>query len=767
MSVQNDNDDVLKNAYRHIKLYADLSEVNAKHPKYNPNDERQFRPCVSFNTVPLTLGSSALDDPLADFPGVQIPPEFSLDDLCSNEGIARTVANTHNDYYSPRGPASQNKRLTHKSLAESFKRSENGKIVRVDYPSEPAIFNDALILTKSKNQWHHLWNEKKAYFAAKLDEKYKWFQYPTILFPPTGTKSAVMSSDGFIPLSKEQRRKEKVLNLKLGHLPNPRTILCHISGGRHTWVALDWALRQLAQDTDYIVVVASLPRFSSSVNDRSRSKIRGGSSQYRSLSVGPNSGENETIHQNFIGWSSGYNRYDVESKIMDIFEYIKVILPPKLAVKITVDVVVGKTKKVMVDAVNCYTPDFCVEGTLKWERTDKLVVYKSRFLKDVLCTKFSVPVFIVPAKRLYDFEAKMEREFLPKVTDVGGITAEELKPSPLTMETLSRTKTEPSNFDSRDSLVLNYSSAEKSSVDYDTDDDSGEDSGDYSDKDDMTVSEKLSSARLIHRKNMMKELQSVESNDKLDYAQKKVGALDSIIKETLEFSEELKSITEEDFKGDEGEELNQLKRVITGSTRVLPNSKKSMLDVLDTPGPDSPDHHKRSTAPRRKPRSGQIKFAPNVNAKDGNKALGNSRGKGYLDVARPSLGSQSYSYNQIDGAGKPYNEEELRRVSTGDGTVPLRKVVSANNVARVKSNDSNSLLPIHSSGSVPGSRSSSSRRNRHSKKSSGGGGLLSFLIPSGSRSHSHSRRSSSDSDGERSSVKSPQEGKKKRSFFGW
>ncbi|GAV51674.1 hypothetical protein ZYGR_0AF01450 [Zygosaccharomyces rouxii] len=766
MCMQDDKDNVLKNAYRHIKLYADLPEVTAKHSKHHPNDERQFRACVSFDTVPLTLGSSSFDDPSADFPGVQIPPEFSLDDLCSNKGIARRVASNHNDYYSPRGPASQNKRLTRKSLADSFKRSENGKIVRVDYPSEPAIFNDALILTRSKGQWHQMWSEKKAYFAAKLDEKYKWFQYPTILFPPTGPKSSVMSSDGFTPLSKEQRRKEKVLNLRLGHLPNPRTILCYISGRRHTWVALDWVLRQLAQDTDHIVIVANLPKFSSSISGRSRSKVKGGSSFYRSLSVGPNNGENEAMHDNFMEWSSGYNKYDVERKIMDIFEYIKVILPPKLAVKITVEVAIGKTKKVMLDAVNCYTPDFCVEGTLKWERTDNLIVWKSRLLKDVLSTKFSIPVFVVPAKRLFDFEAKMERDFLPRGTKVGGKPTEAIKPSPLTMETLEKTKSEPSNFDSTDSLVLNYSSAVRSDIEDDIDSNSGQDS----DEDDLTVKEKLSLARQTHRKNMMKELRGVESNNKLDYAQKKVGALDSIIKQTLEFSEELQNITEEDFKGDSGEELHNLKKVITGSTKVLPNSKKSMLDVLDTPKSVSPHRHQRSG--QRKPRSGQIKFAPNVNAKDGNKALGNSRGKNYLDVARPSLGPHSYSHNQVDGIGKPNSGAELRRVSTGDSTIPLRKVVSANNVARIKSNDSNSLSPIHSSGSIPGSRSSSSRRNRHSKKSSGGrsegsGGLLSFLIPSGSRSHSQSRRSSSGSDSERSSVKSPSGGKKKRSFFGW
>lgn len=794
MSVQEDTDSFLKNTYKRIKLYPNLSYATSKYSEYSPNDERLLTPCVSFNTVPSTLGNGSLDDPSVDFPGVQIPPEFSLDDLCNNEGIARSVASIHSDYYSPRGSAAQKKRFTRKSLADSFKRSENGKIVRVDYPSEPAIFNEAFILTKSRPQWHQQWSAKKESVESKLDEKHKWFRYPIILFPSAGPRSTIMSNDGITPMTKEQRRKEKIINSKLGHPPIPRTILCHISGRRHTWVSLDWTLRRLAQNTDHIVVVANLPKFSSrftGMNDRgfsprSRSRGRGEGSHYRSLSVGFDNGDNEAMHQGFIEWGSGYNRKDVERKIMDIFRYIRVILPCTLAVKITVEIVIGKTKKVMLDAMNCYTPDFCIESTLKWERTDNLVVWKSKTVKDVLCTKFPIPVFVVPARRMYDFESEMQREFLPKTTDIGATPTEEIKMPPITMETLSKTKTAPvsasSNLDSRSSLVLNHSSI----------DDIEDDDGDYCNNDKLTIKEKLKLAKQRHRKNMMQEVQSVNSNRELDCKQRKLGVLDGILRETLEFSEELQTISKGDFQGDDGEDISELTKVFTGSTHVLPNSKRSMLDVFDSPKSDNRRHHRRSPASHQKPRSGQIKFASNVHAKDGNKALGNSRGKSHLDPVRPSLGQYSYSQNLVDGVRNPNSGTELRRVSSGDGnTAPLRKVMSANNVSRVKSNDSSSLSPIRSSESGSGlgfrTPSASARRHYHSKKASGGsssgtsnltntiwggvsegaGGLLSLLMPNSSRSHSHSRRSSSGSDSEHSSVKSSHEGKKKKSFFGW
>lgn len=786
MSATDDNYERLKNTYKRVKLYPQAYNLGVDYPKHDLRDKSNFAPCVSFNTVPSCLGSSAFDDPLEEFPGVQIPPEYSLSDLYSNEKLANKLADSHQDYFSHQDymdghkiSSPLHKRRTHKSLTDVFKVAENGKIVRVDYPSRPAITNDAFIMTRNRRQWHQLWDQRKNNFTDRLEDKSKWFQYPDILFPQPRTRFSVMSSDGYTPLTKDQRRTEKVLHSKIGHPAIPRTLLCHISGRSHTWVALDWTVRQLAQDTDHIVVIANLPRLagtSSSLHSRSmslgrsqsrsRSRLRSELCQgTRSLSAGPRNGDNEAVHDHFIEWASGYTKQSVEDKVNDIFKYIEVILPPELAVKVTVEIILGKTKKIMLDAINCYLPDFCIESTLKWERTDNLVVWKSRILKDVLCTKFSVPVFVVPAKRMFDFEAKMEREMLPEASTVEEspsfkTTSADPTPIPEFKElSLNRTKTEPMKFDSRDSLALNHSATDGN------DDTDGFDSNTaVSSNDHLSLKEKMRLARQKHRQNIMKDLADIESDNSLSHSEKKIGSLDGILRETLHFSLELQNMSQEDFDG-EPEEFNQLKRIITGSTKAVPNSKKSMLDVLDTPKSEGQRHrrHKRtgshhgqssSRPSTHKPRSGQIKFASNVNARDGHQALGNNRVKNQLELPRPSLGQYSFSQNNLTGNDGNRDDEELRRVSSAGSTVTLRKVKSANNAEKVRT--SGSLSPSHSHGS-PGAPHTHKRKNS-------GSGFFSLFKSGGSKSRSLSRKNSSGSDSDRIDSS---DGKKKRSFFGW
>lgn len=774
MSANDDNDEALKNSYKQIRLYPKVAKRVTDSSKHELRKSDDFSPCVSFNTVPSYLGSSSLDDPLGeDFPGVQIPPDYSLSDLFGNEKLANKLANSHQDYFSHRDYMNGHKvtsplprKTIHKSLADVFKVAENGKIVRVDYPSRPAIINDAFIMTKSRPQWHQMWDKKKNAFGERLEDKSKWFQYPELLFPPPRRRSTVMSADGYTPLTKEQRRKEKVIHSKVAHPTIPRTLLCHISGRAHTWVALDWTIRELAEDTDHIVVVANLPRLAGTDSDtgrtrslgrsRSRSRIRDDPYKLqRSLSAGPRMDDNEAVHERFIEWASGYTKETVENKVKDIFGYIEVVLPPELAVKVTVEIVLGKTKKIMLDAINCYTPDFCIESTLKWERTDNLVVWKSIILKDVLCTKFPVPVFVVPAKRMYNFEFKMEREFSSEAEVTGSptsITPSTHKTTPISeFEDLSldRSKTEPAIFDSRDSLALNHAGT-------DGNDTTGGESDDDS-KNKLTLKDRLRLARQTHRQNMMRDLSKIEENDKLNYGEKKIGALDGVVEETLRFSLELQNMSKQDFNG-EHEEFNKLKKIITGNTKPVPNSKRSMLDVLDTPKSDGRhrSRHRRTGSHQgssghsasRKPRSGQIKFAPNVNAKDGHQALGNTRTKNQLELPRPSLGPYSFSQNNLD---ENDTDDELRRVNSGGSSVTLRKVKSANNVAKVRSNGS--LSPTRSHGS-PDS-------HHHHKGKHSGSGWLSLFKPGSSKSRSRSRANSSGSD------TSSSEGKKRRSFFGF
>ena len=122
--------------------------------------------------------------------------------------------------------------------------------------------NDALVINRAYPNWRQLWIKRKTQIDHRLEQKHEFFNYPTILFPPnrkkwsTGAASTIKFNppleDGFTPLTKSQKRKERVLNETVGFPNTPRTILCHISGRKHTWVALDWALQTLVQNLSLI-----------------------------------------------------------------------------------------------------------------------------------------------------------------------------------------------------------------------------------------------------------------------------------------------------------------------------------------------------------------------------------------------------------------------------------------------------------------------------------------------------------------------------------
>lgn len=787
MDVLDDNEK-LKNTYKNIELYPHLNVDHAR------ADDRKkalvsdsFRPCVSFNTVPSYLGNPSEDngDDGLDFPGVQFPQDYTMEEFYDDEsGYMSDNAEYYlrNNYLtndSLRG-ASPPPKGKFASLSSMFKIAENGKIVRVDYPSRPTILSDAIIVNRVQPCWKGLWNKKRTKMEERMNDKTKYFKYPTIIFDQQpASKSKVATDDGYTLISKEQRRKEKVLQEKVGYPNIPRTILCHLSGRRHTWVALDWALRELAQDTDHIVVIANLPRFSPSIHPRShsrarsrnRSQIRDKDYQLRSLSVGARNSDNAEKHENFAEWTSGYSEDVIVSKLEDILTYIAVIIPKEISLKVTVEIVIGRTKKIMLDAMNTYTPDLCVSSTLKWERTDNLVVWKSKNLTDILCTTFPVPVFVAPVKRMADFEAKLQQQFLPSAsTYVQSPTNAKLvdQTSDVSVpqaDIIAKRDKGDVHSGSKDSSSLNTGSSHEVpdsaplGVDQGEDDDEKDDEEEDDDEEDddeddtpgiLPVKERLRLAVKRHRAEMLKRLTELETNKGISRSEIELVRLDYILESSLKFSAEVEDISKE-YEGNESG-FDQLKRVITGGTEVYPNSKRSMLDVLDPPKTNS------TSGSSGRSRSGQIKFASNVHAKDGHRALGNAKNK--PPSAENSRSSRSRNLSPVE------HVRSLNTPSSNNDMKPLRKMKStgsppANSLHTVRS--ANSLSHVKSNDSIGSGGSSGS-----SKKKSSGGGFLSIFKSGSSRSRSTSRRNSSGSDSDRLSLKDSEEGKKRRSkLFGF
>ena len=200
--VVRDQDEALRNSYKYVKLYVREDQLedtvsvlaNQDEDKVTNDDSRslvsildssssvkkkckgsneKYLPCVSFNTVPRTKASSPLDEEKREFPGVQIPGDYTMEEYYDDE--SGYTSDNNSDYFS--GNNYSNKREGSVSpgrysspppasrrnikIGKMFKISENGKIVREDYPTTPTDINDALVISRAYANWRQLWIKKK------------------------------------------------------------------------------------------------------------------------------------------------------------------------------------------------------------------------------------------------------------------------------------------------------------------------------------------------------------------------------------------------------------------------------------------------------------------------------------------------------------------------------------------------------------------------------------------------------------------------------
>lgn len=514
----------LQDSYRNVKLYTDYDldfyqplgasqKKGSHHPIFNgsclkpaksepepapaPESEGtlqekkrnvpylQYKPCVSFDTVPVS--SSASKDsliekeyPSYDFPGVQIPPElYTMDEWYDNESGYATNDNTgyfiHNEYLTDnnsndksehrrsRSPTRIKSAMTLRKMQNMFKLTPSGKIVREDYPSRPTVDNDAMIINRAYGSWSHLWNQKRMVIDSRLLERSENFQHPELLFPdliaaknPKGVSDDTENDPEYQSMTRKEKKKWQIMNRVVGYPNSPKTILCHISGRKHTWVGLDYTIMKLAQDTDHVVVLANLARLkkrtstntglhrhhhSHHYNRRSRSVSRNEATtgnefpgidlsltKVKSVDVdllekqSTNTAIDSSLTpEDYEGyedeWASGYDRYSIEDKLNDILLYISVLLSktPK-SIKVTVEIVIGKSRPMLNEMVNVYMPDLFV---LCKKKVTSEVRWKSIHLTDNFVKHSPVPVCVVFAKPMYQFELDLESEFSKK--EVGNI----------------------------------------------------------------------------------------------------------------------------------------------------------------------------------------------------------------------------------------------------------------------------------------------------------------------------------------------------------
>lgn len=170
-------------------------------------------------------------------------------------------------------------------------------------------------------------------------------------------------------LNKVHRDFDSLYMGKLGRKPTMpgRTMMIYISGRRSSWVAIDWCIRKLLEDGDTIVVAASIDE--------------------EMLREAPSS-------------------LNVARTADNILRYILAILNPNLIVRISVEIGRGHTKDILKELYKLYLPSLVITSALPKAAAVARSWVSSR-LTDRLVKNFPVPVLVVPAGNMDEFELRL------------------------------------------------------------------------------------------------------------------------------------------------------------------------------------------------------------------------------------------------------------------------------------------------------------------------------------------------------------------------
>ncbi|SCU94344.1 LAFA_0F21264g1_1 [Lachancea sp. 'fantastica'] len=191
----------------------------------------------------------------------------------------------------------------------------------------------------------------------------------------------------FLTFVKDNRRTEGKESL--------RTILCAISGRRHTWSAVDWYVKNLAQDGDHLVIVTRVPQFEDIEKPKTTSQTTfldgydfdSHKSKSPVASRRPSSSEVELIGMEI----------DVlaREKCRDLLQYYLSRLEGKM-MKVTVELIKdNSTTYALTSAIALYRPDFKVVSTVS---TNLHIKFKNGHVKlpNFLMRHFWVPTYVIP-----------------------------------------------------------------------------------------------------------------------------------------------------------------------------------------------------------------------------------------------------------------------------------------------------------------------------------------------------------------------------------
>lgn len=349
-----------------------------------------------------------------------------------------------------------------------------------------------------------------------------------------------------------------------------RVILVYISGRKHTWVSLDWALRSFIEDGDTVVIVAA-------INHKlgpPASQLTKYPSPQRYIPRTPRVRQRQRNRPEFVK--------EVASNIMT---YATSIINPDVIAKVTVEIVQGKTKDVLKDMYLLYEPTLVVTGTKANPRNSApLKLWLLSRLSDRIVKNFPLPVIVVPALNMAPFEESLEEtmgDHLPALQELDEILTVTGKSGGLLMEdsallTDKSTSTESAIVDT-DDINSDVGSLTSGSVRSESTVESSDSAQSWASVDDI--------AELYN--NYRNELRTKMDNLKAKPIDDQYFAnfLSMISDQSLEFCDDVRGM-DPDFRGKGA----VLARAITGSTYFgrVPYKTKSLLGPVEVQRLTSP-----------------------------------------------------------------------------------------------------------------------------------------------------------------------------------
>ncbi|KAG0669848.1 hypothetical protein C6P45_003243 [Maudiozyma exigua] len=697
----NTQQDGRQKCYKNIKIEVDPGIWKKLKKNYNTG--------VSFDTVPTMFIDSVYDTSGYDFKGVNFP--FDTD---SNHGlltatemnILSTVNNEGEPFFRDHGFSTKRDPLHSVTFEDIFVRTPAGKIIRKDYPSEPVIENDVILV----NRMHHSLNELlkrrlESLHKRVIESAVNYFRYPDLLSLNKYIPNELLNIDNIQTSTKKinstprekSRRKKEVLSLRYGTKPSQRTILCHITGRRHSWVALDYTLVTLSQPEDHIVIVTNLPIISSHLIKSRINKFAPGA----------------VANDNSEHWAPGYTRQEIDDTVNNLQDYITLLIPSTKPTKITIEVVTGKARNVITDAINEYHPDLLVRATLKHERTQLLIGWKTYNLNDTLTTRYPVPVCLVPSKRMDKFESQLQQRFITNKQKQSLIDSSHYRdrnyinrsyPDNTTSSKSQNALTE-FNDSSVDSLIRSCSKLNmkisKNKNEPNEDEDfslSLAESRSTNSSESETFNNYESSFNalmnmVVNNKRQLKtKIHQLNQDTKLDSKELKLLKLDTIVTHSIDLAIQI----DNSLSGiDTDATIQNLKKVVTGGHDLT--KTKSMIESYGNSGRRH-SHPQRDREHDTEP----LRFSSTAKTEDGTTGLGNMR---------------RYSYTKSNNK---------KRLSLPEET--LMKVQSSSGLSKQKSNESaKSHKSTKSLKSVSSIDSNKKKREKRKKDKGKSIGFFSFM----------------------------------------